>query len=153
VKVYRIAKKAYIKDLSGEGARLYGGRWNKKGTAMLYAASNRSLAAVEFLVHLPMALMPKDIAIVELSLPTYLKYKTVLAKNLSTDWHSYPANYQQADIGDQWIAENKDLILKVPSAVVQGEYNILINPNHSLFKKITISKIEPFNIDKRLRQQ
>lgn len=152
MKVYRIAKKAYIKDLSGEGARLYGGRWNKKGTAMLYTASNRSLATVEFLVHLPMSLMSNDITIVELNLPTYLKYQTIHAKNLSKDWYSYPASYQQAEIGDKWVAENKSLILKIPSAVVQGEYNVLINPNHSLFNKITISKIEPLKIDKRLRQ-
>jgi len=153
VKVYRIAKKAYIKDLSGEGAKLYGGRWNKKGTAILYTASNRSLAIVEFLVHLPMALLPKDIYIIELTLPPRAKSQTIHAKDLVDNWKSYPANYQLAEIGSKWILENKTLALKVPSCVVQGEQNVLINPNHRLFNKVTISKIEPYNIDKRLRQQ
>ncbi len=151
VKVYRIAKKAYIQDLSGEGARLYGGRWNKKGVVMLYTASNRSLATVEYLVNLPMALIPNDIAIIELILPSRLKIQTIQAKDLPKGWQSYPASYQLQEIGNRWISENKTLLLKVPSSVVQGEYNILINPNHVLFNKITISKIETLIIDKRLR--
>jgi RES domain-containing protein len=150
VKVYRIAKKAYIEDLSGEGVKLYGGRWNKKGTAMLYTASNRSLATVEFLVHLPMVLLPKDIYIVELNLPNRCKSRTIQVEDLQKDWQDYPSNYQLAEMGNQWIIDNKSLILKVPSSVVQGEYNVLINPNHALFNKITISKIESFRIDKRL---
>jgi RES domain-containing protein len=150
VKVYRIAKKAYIKNLTGEGARLYGGRWNKKGTAMLYTASNRSLATVEFLVHLPMTLIPKDVYIVELTLPPHAKSQTISKNDLVDGWQSYPANYQLAELGNQWIQENKTLIFKVPSSVVQGECNILINPNHRLFSKVAISKIEAYNIDKRL---
>ena len=45
MQVYRIAQKAFINDLSGEGARLFGGRWNRRGIPLLYTAESRSLRA------------------------------------------------------------------------------------------------------------
>lgn len=153
MKVYRIAKKAYVKDLTGEGARLYGGRWNSKGTSMLYTASNRSLATVEYLVHLPMALLPKDIFIVELTIPSRLKSMSLSEKELPKKWRGYPAHYKLQELGNNWITENKSLTLKVPSCVVNGEYNILINPNHRSFKQVEISSIEAYNFDNRLIQK
>jgi RES domain-containing protein len=67
--VYRIAKTAFINDLSGMGAKIYGGRWNKKGTALIYASENRSLAFLELLVHLPLSLMPKELSIATIHIP------------------------------------------------------------------------------------
>ncbi len=150
MKVYRIAKKAYIKDLSGEGARLYGGRWNIKGTSMLYSASNRSLATVEYLVHLPMALLPKDFFIVELTVPSRIKSITIKESTLPKDWKNYPAPFKLAELGTKWINEKSSLTLKVPSSVVKNEWNILINPNHKYFDRVEISNIEPYGFDERL---
>ncbi|MBL4772452.1 MAG: RES family NAD+ phosphorylase [Alcanivoracaceae bacterium] len=150
MKVYRIAKYKYIHDLSGEGARIYGGRWNNKGINMLYTASNRSLATVEYLVHLPIALVPEDIYIVEIIVPDESKVKEWTIKDLPRDWSNYPAPFSLATIGDKWVNTNQTLLLKVPSSVVKGEYNILINPKHKLFNKVKINSFESYDYDNRL---
>ena len=150
MKVYRIAKYKYINDLSGEGARMYGGRWNSKGTNMLYTASNRSLATVEYLVHLPIALIPRDIYIVEILIPDNIQITELTIKDLPSNWSHYPAPFSLAVIGDKWVNSNQSLLLKVPSSVVKGEYNILINPKHELFNKIKVNHFEPYNFDQRL---
>ncbi len=75
MKVFRIAKKEFIADLSGEGARLYGGRWNKKGSSVLYTSESRSLATVEYLVHLPMSIMASDVCIAEIDIPNISSIK------------------------------------------------------------------------------
>lgn len=75
--VYRIAKSQYVNDLSGEGSRLHGGRWNNKGYSMIYTAENRSLATVEYLVHIPMAIVPGDIYITKIFIPDNFQIKVV----------------------------------------------------------------------------
>ena len=147
---YRIAKRAYIEDLSGEGARLYGGRWNRKGTAVVYLAENRALALVEYLVHVPLAVLPLDLCIAEISLPAGAEIADVPAESLPENWATYPAPSALADIGDRWISRNEHLLLRVPSAVVRGEYNLLINPRHVHAKGIEIVSIDPMEIDDRL---
>ena len=148
--VYRIARKAYINNLSGAGARLNGGRWNKKGTSVLYTSANRSLATIEYLAHLPMAVVPKDIRIAGIIVPDDAPMATIDIKSLPDNWRVYPAPLQLAEIGDNWINENKTLLLKVPSALVKGEWNILINPYHQTFEKIGLCEIDEYNFDSRL---
>ena len=143
MKVYRIAKERYIDDLSGEGARTYGGRWNRKGTSVLYTAENRSLATVEYLVHLPIALVPTDTYIAELGIPDRVECEQIEIESLPKQWAAYPAPLVLADIGESWVKRNETLLLEVPSSVVRGEWNILINPKHRLFKEVKLSNIEP----------
>ncbi len=150
MKVYRIAGKKFIHDMSGEGARLYGGRWNSKGTSVLYTSTNRSLATIEYLVHLPMAVIPADVCIAELSLPTEAGMDAVDINDLPSGWWEYPAPLELAETGDRFIRENSGLSLKVPSAIVKGEWNVLINPRHSLFSSIEIAEIEEYVFDSRL---
>lgn len=150
---YRIAKKKYIHNVSGEGARMYGGRWNKKGTSVLYSAENRSLATVEYLVHIPMALLPVDIYIAEIFIPDEIDYEQIKVKNLPAHWSTYPAPLDLTEIGEKWIRNNKTLLLKVPSSVVKNEWNILINPKHELFSEIKITGIELYNFDERLLKE
>ncbi|MBN1311068.1 MAG: RES domain-containing protein [Anaerolineae bacterium] len=150
MKVYRISKERYIKDLSGEGARIYGGRWNRKGTSVLYTAENRSLATVEYLVHLPIALVPEDTYIAELTIPDHIEYEQVQIKDLPPQWAIYPAPLVLADIGEDWIRKNETLLLKVPSSVVRGEWNVLINPKHRLFNKVKLTDVKAYSFDERL---
>lgn len=150
MKVYRIAKERYIKDLSGEGARSYGGRWNRKGTSVLYTAENRSLATVEYLVHLPIALVPEDTYIAELTIPDQIEYEQINIGDLPRQWAVYPAPLALADIGEAWIRRGETLLLKVPSSVVRGEWNVLINPQHRLFEKVELTSVEPYSFDERL---
>lgn len=148
--VYRIAKEQYANDLSGEGARLNGGRWNNKGYSMIYTAENRSLATVEYLVHMPMSIVPGNIYITKIFIPDNIKIEVIEEKILPKNWATYPAPQALAELGSKWIKENKYLALKVPSVIVKGEWNILLTPNHQLFNKIKITEAEEYNFDDRL---
>lgn len=149
MKLYRIAKSAYINDLSGTGARLYGGRWNEKGVPVIYASESRSLAALEFLVHLPITLAPRDLRICRFDIPEDVALTRMRKTKLPDDWKSYPAPAGTMAIGTKWASAGKTLLLLVPSVIVPDEYNILINPQHKDFHKIK-KRVEPFEFDPRL---
>ena len=77
VQVYRITSTRYSRDLSGTGARLHGGRWNPKGISVVYSAESRALATVEYLVHVPLSLVPRDLSLVTLHIPDRMSCKTM----------------------------------------------------------------------------
>lgn len=153
MKVYRIAKRQFINDLSGEGARRYGGRWNRKGSSVLYTASSRALATVEYLVHLPMALAPKDLCIAELVISDTIAIEQIELSQLSDGWDEHPAPSALAMLGEMWLRQAQSAVLKVPSAVVKDEWNLLINPLHADFTQISIQSVESYQFDKRLLRQ
>lgn len=146
--VYRIARDKYIEDLTGTGAKLHGGRWNPKGISILYTAQNKSLAALELLVHLDKNSVPDDLQIISLEFPDneIIVFDKKQYKKLIEDNNSLP---KFKETGKTWILSNKSLGLKVPSVLIPGESNILINPAHKSFKKLKIKKIEQFNYDER----
>lgn len=149
--VYRIARSKFAKDLSGEGARLAGGRWNHKGTPVIYAAESRSLAALEALVHMSQAEFLIKRKVVTIEIPKSIIPKTIKTSDLPEAWRRYPPFFKLADIGTEWAVEKKDLLLRVPSAVVPEEFNILINPLHPDIKLVKISQVEDFVYDNRLQ--
>lgn len=150
--LYRISKKKYIDDLSGEGARKFGGRWNFKGSAVLYTSQTESLAALETLVHTSVAAMPSDLNLLILTVPDNIKPEKIDADQLPSSWRNYPAPNQLAEIGNKWINTESSLLLDVPSVLVQTETNIIINPSHSNMNKLRIKEIRPFSFDMRLFQ-
>lgn len=150
MKVYRIARKQFISDLSGEGARIYGGRWNKKGSGVLYTSESRSLATVEYLVHLSWAVLPPDLCIAEIDIPDAPGYHTIDIAGLPRNWMSYPAPPELQEIGEAWKKAGKELLLRVPSVVVKNEWNCLVNPGHPSFGRIYISSIDEYFLDPRL---
>ena len=150
MKVYRIAKAKYISDLSGIGARLYGGRWNNKGIGIIYTSETRALATVEYLVHVPLAMVPNNLCIATLEIPDDIGVKKILIPDLPPDWRSCPAPFELAQLGTSWVLSNETLLLRVPSAVVEHEFNILINPSHPGMKHVMISRIENYRFDNRL---
>lgn len=147
--VYRIARSTYIRDLSGTGAKQYGGRWNPKGVAVLYTSEYRSLAVLELLVHAGLQSQPKDLHILELEIPESEIPVAVDSKELPDHWRKSPAPYLLAEIGLDWITSGDSLTLKVPSAVVPEEHNILINPNHAKAKQLSIKSVSSFSLDSR----
>jgi RES domain-containing protein len=148
--VFRVSKKQHCGDLSGEGARLLGGRWNRQGTGVVYTSENRALATVEYLVHLPLSSLPVETCIAEIEIPDDVDYEQLNVADLPSDWARYPAPHRLKEIGEHWIQRNATLLLRVPSAVVLGEWNVLINPNHPLFTTIRVAGIAAFEIDERL---
>ena len=147
--VWRIVKQKHAKSaFSGEGARLYGGRWNHPGTAMIYAAGSQSLAILEMLVHLDSPdLLNRYVLFgiaVDESLVTKLD-RTALPKN----WKKDPAPGKVQAIGDAWANSFESVALSVPSVLVPSESNFLINPRHSDFSKLSIGRPLNFRFDTR----
>jgi RES domain-containing protein len=149
LKIYRIAKKNYIKDLSGEGARLFGGRWNKPGNSMVYFSEYLSLCVLEILVHTEQQLLTNDYHFLEVEIPES-EIEIISLRKLFKNWRTNPPVSSTQDYGTNWLASQKNLALKVPSAVLPHEYNILINPNHKHFSKVKIICKSILDIDSRV---
>lgn len=146
--LYRIAVDEFANDLSGEGARVYGGRWNPKGIPMIYTAESVALAALEVLIRLA---TPKHYCRVIYEIPDYASVETVTIAELPFNWLLPHPNIHLIESGRHWVLEKRSLLRKVPSAVVRGEgWNYLINPLHPEFPTVTIVDIAPFNYDIRL---
>ncbi|NKE73644.1 RES family NAD+ phosphorylase [Candidatus Manganitrophus noduliformans] len=150
--VYRIALAKHARDLSGKGARLTGGRWNTKDTAVIYTSESRSLAAMEYLVHVSLTDIPPEIKITSIGISETIIPKEIDPSDLPKDWRKSPAPFLLGDIGAKWVSGMDSLLLRVPSAVVLHEFNILINPAHPDMKSVKIVDVESFIYDERLHK-
>jgi len=145
--LYRIASRRYAADNS-EGARLYGGRWNRPGTPVIYASGTKSLAALEVIVH--NGAIPTDYQVVVIELPDALAIKEISSDDLPPDWPGEDAYSITADRGNEWAASLKTAVLRVPSAVIPAEHNYVLNPAHPDFTRIQFAVPEGEQIDQRL---
>lgn len=136
--------------LSGEGARLYGGRWNTAGRPMVYLGGSRALAALELLVHLPGPLArAKAYVLSEVEVPRNLV--TDLPKaTLPADWRTSPPPREAQALGDEWLADERSLGLWMPSVVIPEDYNLLLNPRHPAMAQVSLKDAKPFRFDPRL---
>ena len=148
--VFRLSKERYKNDLSGIGAEKYGGRWNNKGTRITYTAESRALANLEIAVHVTLYGLPKNYYLTSIEIPDNLIIEYDQTRLKGRNWKSNPPLHFTQLEGDTFVNDNKGLILKVPSAIVQDDYNYLINPQHKDFGKVKIIESRPFNFDKRL---
>jgi RES domain-containing protein len=148
--LYRIAKKGYSRDLSGTGPRLYGGRWNPKGISVVYASETRALAVLEFFVHLSRPVILPGLCVVSIEIPDTVTRKEITVADLPGGWRAYPAPPELATIGAEWVSSGESLLLRVPSAVMPPECNVLINPAHLEMKNVHILEIEKYVLDQRL---
>jgi RES domain-containing protein len=135
---------------SGEGAARRGGRWNPRGVALVYAAESRALAAMEVLVHVdePDRLFLTAWSMVPAVVPAKLIAKPA---RVPETWRETPHSTATQDFGALWARELRSAVLRVPSAVVPGEFNFLLNPHHAGFKDVKIGKPELFSFDLRLK--
>ena len=148
--VYRLQKGAHRPVLSGIGAARRGARWNSVGTEIIYTSLNRSLSMAELIVHLPLGILPLGFFIFEIFIPDSITIKVVREQDLPVNWNSYPSILTTQHFGDEFVKKNEHCLLKVPSAVTQGDFNILINPAHHDFSGIKVVKKDPFPFDRRL---
>ncbi|HJW13678.1 MAG TPA: RES family NAD+ phosphorylase [Thermoanaerobaculia bacterium] len=149
MQLWRLCRKKYV-AFDGEGARLAGGRWNRRGTAVVYTSATLSLAVLEYFVNLPASVAPPDLVMVRADLAEGLAVKSLDAAGLPRNWRQYPAPESLAEMGSRWAEEGKTPVLAVPSAVVPQEKNYLLNPAHPDFRRITIGRPEPFSLDLRM---
>ncbi len=131
--LYRIVNCSYA-DLSGTGARIFGGRWSSIGKPAVYLASSRALALLEVLVHLQPLMIPDNYCLVEIEVPDN-NIINVEIEGLPTNWKdlSQPAALKQ--IGDAFLKKQEHLLMKMPSSIVPMEYNYLLNPLHTAMNK------------------
>ena len=139
IEAWRICRAPFA-DLSGDGASLYGGRWNSPGQPLVYLAEHPALAALEVRVHLdlPYDLLPDDYVMMKVALPDEPP------GNIAT----LPAN--PAAVGNAWMASASSAVLRVPSVLVPSACNLLLNPRHSRAAEARITATEPFRFDARL---
>jgi hypothetical protein len=105
-RVWRLCKRQYAAQaFSGLGAKLYGGRWNEVGLAMVYTADSLSLAALETFVHLDPELLPSDYVAIAADLPGQLRLTRIQIGDLPADWRRYPAPDVLRRIGSDWQAK------------------------------------------------
>ena len=140
-------------DLTGKGAELTGGRWNRKGTALVYASESRALACLESLVHLAGSTpLPLNRYLVEIVVPDApWGARTRFDPTAQIGWDAEPAGLVSLDWGTQWAKEGRAVLAEVPSIVVPEESNVLVNPRHPDAGQLTARKVRRWTYDRRLR--
>jgi RES domain-containing protein len=156
ITAWRLIKSRHARAaFGGEGARLYGGRWNSPGTRVAYASDSVALAALEVLAHLESTAVLQAYSIATIRFPASA-IETVDNASLPAEWRRFPSPPENQVLGDRWVAEGRSLVLRVPSAIVPSASNYLINPAHPRFIAAVVEAPERFAFDprllKRLRQ-
>lgn len=153
--VYRIEREKYLPTtLQGLGAALSTGfRWNSLNTRLVYTSQSRALATLEVAVHLDLSEdLPTDRYIVEINIPNSLAILEVNIADLPFNWNFKPPIITTQIIGDDFALYNQAAVLKVPSSIVPQEFNYLLNPLHSDFKKIKVLHTQQMHFDSRIKQ-
>ena len=150
MRFWRICRQRYAGEAaSGEGARRYGGRWNSRGVAMVYASTSLALAAIETFVNLEPNLQPSDYVSIAGEIPQGLPIGRLEPATLPSDWRRM-GNEHLRRLGDAWVAKAETVALRVPSAVILGEWNVLLSPAHPQFSRIKLEAAQPFEFDPRM---
>lgn len=150
VRLWRLCRaELAAKTFTGEGPFLYGGRWSPPGCRLVYCAESRSLAAMEVLVHhvgtevfrlTRWIVIPADVPESVIERPA----------RVPEAWRDQPPVAAVQSFGADWVREQRHAAMRVPSAVVLGEFNYLLNPAHPDFRRVKIGRAEPFTFDPRL---
>lgn len=153
VSAWRIAAPEFsnniVQMMSGEGAFLYGGRWNSKGTRVVYLGSSIAQAAMELLVHLGRSDILRKFHLLDVLFEEE-HIAHIALDDLPGDWAEETMVPETQYVGDYWVEEKTSLILQVPSVAVIGEYNYLLNPSHPQMDEVNFGNIRPFDFDPRI---
>ncbi|RYF87359.1 MAG: RES domain-containing protein [Chitinophagaceae bacterium] len=150
MQLFHLGNSRYARQLTGDGARLFGGRWNQKGDACIYTSSARSLCLVEYLANVEWTNLPPDLVITVYELPNKL-CRVIDVNELPDDWAAIPAGMATKLFGSTLLADPKCVCFAVPSVIVPAERNYILNPNSDNFKEVDIIAVEPFTIDQRIK--
>lgn len=151
MELYRIAQEKYADDLSGNGAKIFGGRWNSEGLFALYTSSYRSLALLETLAHTPAKMLDQKVYIlITLSLPGNTRIEVIDRNKLSPGWDAPDTRPLTKRLGDEFLKSKSSLLLAVPSVLMPEENNYLVNVLHPDMKKMKVIFKRRISFDKRL---
>lgn len=129
---------------------MFGGRWNQRGTPVVYTSETLSLAALEYLVHVDPGDAPPDLVATSAEIPNSVPIARIRVRDLPRDWRAYPAPPALAELGAEWIAAAANAVLAVPSTLIPTEWNYLLNPSHPGYAAVRVAQPVPFSFDPRL---
>jgi RES domain-containing protein len=148
---WRLVKARYAAEaFSGEGARLEGGRWNPKGTPVVYLADHPALAALEMFVHLGKKASKIKFSLFRVEIPKEVKVLELFEAGLPAHWRAEPPRPETMMVGEKWFHDRGTAVLKVPSVLVPAAANLIMNPGHPDTEKLRIGKAEAFSFDPRM---
>ena len=148
--VYRITRTKYANDLSGEGARLNGGRWNQKLIPCVYTSESRALATLEYTVNINIDTIPRALSVVTIEIPEN-NIQVISLNDLPGDWYNFPTPPSAMQFGTKLLTVAKTSVIKIPSAVIHDEFNYLLNPIHSEASFFRIVSVKDFIYDVRIK--
>jgi RES domain-containing protein len=149
MEVYRICLTKFCTDISGKGAELYGGRWNRKGIPMLYTSSNRALSVLETLANTSFFPQNVSYSLVTLEISNS-KVREININTLPKNWSQREYSESTLSIGTEWVHQKNELAIRVPSSIMHEEYNVLINVRHKDFESVKITHVRKFEFDPRV---
>lgn len=147
--IYHLGRTKFALQLNGEGARLHGGRWNLIGQPCIYASETRSLCVLEYAANVSLEDMPDDLSFTSYELPDK-SWATFQPADLPRGWTETPSSTLIKEWGTRQIREH--LAIRLPSVVLPFEFNFILNPLHSDFKKVRIIEVESFTFDRRIKK-
>jgi RES domain-containing protein len=151
MEIYRITQEKYADDLSGNGARIFGGRWNSEGLFAVYTSSSRSLALLETLAHTPAKMLrEKNYMLITLSMPDTVSVEVMDKEKLTEGWDAPDTRPLTKKIGDRFLRDKNNLLLAVPSVLMPEENNYVINPLHADIRKLKLIGKRLIRFDSRV---
>jgi len=150
MRVFRISLAIYSTKLLASGNPA---RWNSKDIKIIYTAESRALACLENIVHRNSKGLQKNFRIMEIDVPDKIKIEKIQETDLIADWKNFDNMPYTQQIGDNWINNSKTAVLQVPSVIVTGDFNYLINPAHKDFSSIKLLSVIPFEFDSRIKKE
>lgn len=151
MKAWRLCRQPFAATaLDGLGGLYASGRWHRQGHPVVYTASAASLAALEVLVHVDPAIAPRDLCLLTLDIPDDVVTERLAIADLPPDWQDIPAPAVLQNLGTDWLTSRRSCVLRVPSAVLPIEDNLLLNPSHPQIARIKVVAQQAFVFDRRL---
>ncbi len=148
---WRIVKKTQADEaFSGKGARLFGGRWNRRGSAVIYTADTLSLAALEYIFHLGPAMAFIPLVSFRVEIPKRVSIEILEESTLPQGWRVEPPPFATRQMGTDWAAGGATAVLQVPSALIPAQHNLILNSEHPDFPKIKLFGPDIFRFDSRM---
>jgi RES domain-containing protein len=152
MRVWRIAQRKYALDRLCAGSALYGGRWNPVGLPALYCGASIAICALEKFMHVGSAPLP-PLVLVAIDLPDQSKIFSSTVSELPPGWDELPTSISAQALGREWLERGDALAMRVPSAVLPEESNVILNPRHPDFEHVALTVVRPFSFDQRMFKQ
>lgn len=150
IRAWRTTRRAHAETaFSGEGARLYGGRWGHRGIPLVYTSATMSLSVLEVLTQVVGYEDLQDYVAIPVDFDQ-AHVEALPNEDLPADWRSLPASEATKALGMAWAVSGRSLVLRVPSVVLPSEANYLINPRHAAFRGMEIGSPQSLGLDPRL---